>query len=80
MKYLKRFNESVDSGKKIQIGGKKRYSNISYAYRDGSLFISSDPNKRVISFETADKGVDISDPVKIDQIIDFLMEEKDKLM
>ena len=81
MKHLKKFNESEDlkapTGT-LQVPGQKRYTPIKYGYKDYSLFISS--SGKVISFETADNGVDISDISKIEDIINFLMDERDKLM
>jgi len=88
MKHLKKFNESDsyivlrDSGfgvpGTLQVPAQKRYRPIKYGHKDNALFISS--SGKVISFETADNGVDISDISKIEDIINFLMDEKDKLM
>lgn len=81
MKHLKKFNESdsyIVLPGTLQVSAQKRYRPIKYGYKDNGLFISS--SGKVISFETADNGVDISDISKIEDIINFLMDEKDKLM
>ena len=85
MKHLKKFNESdsyivlpVPGPGTLQVPAQKRYRPIKYGHKDNALFISS--SGKVISFETADNGVDISDISKIEDIINFLMDEKDKLM
>jgi len=83
MKHLKKFNESdsiLPESQIKSIPAQKRYSHIKYGYKDNALFMSFDPSRKVISFETADNGVDISDISKIEDIINFLMDEKDKLM
>ena len=90
MKHLKKFNEADSSNlninavdtesKQIQVSGKQRYSNLKYGYKDDSLFIESKPESKTISFQTGEKGVDISDISEIEDIINFLMDEKDKLI
>ena len=45
-----------------------------------SLVIESKPGIKTISFQTGEKGIDISDISKIEDIITFLMTEKDKLI
>ena len=81
MKHIKKFNESdscIILPGTLEVPAQKRYRPIKYGYKDNGLFISS--SGKVISFETADNGVDISDISKIEDIINFLMDEKDKLM
>jgi len=89
MKHIKKFNENMyddmrrkfnesNSDIELQVSGQKRYRPIKYGYKDNGLFISS--SGKVISFETSDNGVDISDISKIEDIINFLMDKKDKLM
>ena len=62
------------------VSGQKRYSNLKYGYIDDSLVIESKPGIKTISFQTGEKGIDISDISKIEDIITFLMTEKDKLI
>ena len=88
MKHLKKFNEADSSNlnvnavesKQIQVSGQQRYSNLKYGYKGDSLFIESKPDSKTISFQTGEKGVDISDISEIEDIINFLMDEKDKLI
>jgi hypothetical protein len=90
MKHLKKFNESDShivlphsrepESQIKSVPAQKRYVPIKYGYKDNALFMSFDPSRKVISFETADNGVNISDISKIEDIINFLMDEKDKLM
>jgi hypothetical protein len=81
MKHLKKFNETIiDDGRYEVVSGQKRYSNLKYGYIDDSLVIESKPGIKTISFQTGEKGIDISDISKIEDIITFLMTEKDKLI
>jgi hypothetical protein len=83
MKHLKKFNETIIDdveSKEMLVSGQKRYSNLKYGYIDDSLVIESKPGIKTISFQTGEKGIDISDISKIEDIITFLMTEKDKLI
>jgi hypothetical protein len=78
---VKHANEVKQPESQIKsVPAQKRYVPIKYGYKDNALFMSFDPSRKVISFETADNGVNISDISKIEDIINFLMDEKDKLM
>lgn len=79
MKHIKKYNESKDWIKEgeLFLTGQKRYTKIFYQYMSGKMVVKASEDG-VISFQTDEQGVDISDINQLEDLIEFLMYHRDK--
>lgn len=75
MKHIKKYNESIESGE-LFLTGQKRYTKLFYQYMAGKLVVKAENG--VISFQTDEQGVNISDINQLEELIEFLMYHRDK--
>lgn len=90
MKHLKKFNEGSDNelNENLRISGRNSYSSpISSSSSSLKIKVIQSEynykpieNKKSIMFQTNENGVIIDDVSEIEKIIEFLMDERDKLM